>query len=159
MTEVYRVPRLQIPAQIQTSGRQVRHVTLFLGDRAAHHAGHERPSEMLNGGVRFLPAVERDGIEFICIDTLLVVTVDAELEFGSDEVRALESAFGSDCHRRVVIELDDGTAVRGDLTFVLPQGQRRIQDHLNTSEPFFTVREGNRVRLVNKRHVVLVIPE
>ena len=85
--------------------------------------------------------------------------MDADLEFGNEEARALENAYGSEGHRRVVVELDDGTAVRGDLTYMLPQAQRRIQDHLNNDEMFFTVREGNRVRLINKRHVVLVIPE
>jgi hypothetical protein len=150
---------VSVPAQIQTAGRQLRNVTLFLGDRAANHAGHERPSEMLNSGIRFLPALERDAIEFMCVDTLLVVTMDADLEFGNEEARALEHAYGTEGHRRVVVDLDDGTAVRGDLTYMLPQGQRRIQDHLNNDEPFFTVRDGNRVRLINKRHVVLVVPE
>jgi hypothetical protein len=158
LNDLYRVPRLRIAAQIQTIGRQVRHVALFLGDRAQNHPGPERPSDLLNRGT-FLPAIERDEIEFLSIDAVILVSVDAELEFGSDDLTSLDAALSATTHRRVLIELDDGTSLHGDLTYVLPAGQSRIQDYLNSKERFLSVRDGNQAHLINKRHVVLVTPE
>jgi hypothetical protein len=158
MTELYRVPRLQITAMLQTTGCQVRQVTLFLGVRAQTHSGPERPSDVFNAGERFLPAIERDAIEFINLEAVLVVAVDAELEFNHDEA-VLDAAQAASTHRRVLVLLDDGTTLRGELTYLLPEENSRVQDCLNGAERFLTLRDGDRALLVHKRHIVLVVPD
>ncbi len=152
MTELYRLPRVRIDAEVHLSGRQVRKVSLFLGDRAEMRPGPERPSDLLNSSVGFIPALEHDAVVLINLEHVLRMTVDAELETGADEKAVLEAA----TRQRVHVLLEDGTTVRGDLSFVLPEGQRRIQDVLNARGRFFALYDDGLVHLIRKSRVVLV---
>ena len=158
MTEVYRLPRVRIDAEIHLSGRQMRRVNLFLGDRAETRPGPERPSDLLNSSADFIPALERDVVVLINLEQVLRVTVDAELEIGADELTMLDASIAQATRQRVHLTLDDGTTARGDLSYVLPEGQRRIQDYLNSKNRFFPLFDGGLVHLIRKSRVVLVTP-
>jgi hypothetical protein len=158
VTELYKVPRVQIAAQVRFVSRTVRDVTMFLGDRAALHPGPERPSDVLNSGDRFIPAIERDAVEFINLESVMAITVEASWEFG-DDLEILDAALGEMTRQRLQVWLADGSTLRGDVLYLLPEGQRRVQDYLNGPAPFFALRDAGRVHVVHKRHVVLVVPD
>ena len=158
MTDVYRLPRVRIDAEVHLSGRQVRKVSLFLGDRAETRPGPERPSDLLNSSADFIPALERDAVVLINLENVLRVTVDAEHEIGIDDISMLDVSLAQATRQRVHVMLEDGTTTRGDLSYVLPEGQRRIQDYLNAKERFFPLYDGGLVHLIRKSRVVLVTP-
>jgi hypothetical protein len=156
MTDVYRIPRLQVTAQVALVGRQVRQVQLFLGACAENHTGHERPSDVLNAGNGFLPAMERGEVVFLNLDAVELLSVPAAVEFGEAEMAVLDAALQQSTHRRVEVTLEDGTVVRGDVTYIMPEGRRRLQDFLNGPERFFKLRDGDVARLVHKRRVLWI---
>lgn len=156
MSEVYKIPRLEVPAQLAMVGRQVRSVSLFLGERAQSRPGPERPSDLLQAGVDFIPALERGNIIFVNLENVLVVSVPAEIEFDTQELQLLDAALAQSTHRRIQVVLDEGTPVRGDLTYLQPEGRRRLQDFLNVPQRFVVLRDGALARLVNKRRIAWV---
>jgi len=52
--------------------------------------------------------------------------------------------------------LQDGTQIKGQVGFVMPEGRRRLVDFLNLPERFFAVREGAVAQLINKKAIVRV---
>lgn len=158
MSELYKLPRVRFSAEMHLGGRQMRRVCLFLADRAETHLGHERPSELFNSSGNFLPALERDELVLLNLHTVLRATYEADLELGPEALTMLDAALAHATRQRVNVTFDDGTNVRGDLSYVMPEGQRRIQDYLNRSERFFALYDGGLVHLIQKSRVVLVTP-
>lgn len=156
MTNTFCVPRVRIRAQVALTGRRVREVSLFLGERAQMHGGHERPSDVLESSRGFLPALDGDALVFINLEQIAMVTVAADLEYNADELGLLEAARIQDTSRRIGVILEDGTALSGEVAYVMPEGQRRVQDFLNYTGRFFRLRDGDQARLVNKSRVLWV---
>jgi hypothetical protein len=156
MSEVYRIPRIEIAAQIALGDNQVRVVRLFLGTHAEGHPGPERPSDLLNRPDPFMPAVERGQVVFFNLDAVQLISVAAELEFAAADTMWLDAALRQQTHRRVKVGLRDGIVVGGELTYLMPEGNRRVQDFLNGTPRFFVLRDGDTARFANRRHVVWV---
>lgn len=154
MTDVYRIPRVEIAAQIVLGDNQVRVVRLFLGTHAEGHPGPERPSDLLNGPAPFLPAMERDQIVFFNLDAVHMVNVEADREFTALDTVWLEAALRQQTHRRVQVGMESGAVVSGELTYLLPEASRRVQDFLNAAPRFFALRDGGVARFVNRQHVL-----
>jgi len=87
---------------------------------------------------------------------VLVVSVPAEVEFDTEELHMLDAALAQSTHRHVQVVLDEGTPVRGDVTYLQPEGRRRVQDFLNVPQRFMVLRDGALARLVNKRRIAWV---
>ena len=138
------------------TGRRVRDVSLFLGERAQLHGGHERPSDLLESSRGFLPALDGDALVFINLEQIAMVTIAVDLEYDADEMALLEAARAQDTSRRIGVVLEDGTVLSGEMPYVMPDGQRRVQDFLNCKERFFRLRDGDRARLVNKSRVLWI---
>jgi hypothetical protein len=154
MTELYRVPRLQIPAEVLLVGQSPRRLDIFLGVCAQSHAGYERPSDLLNGADAFVPALDTDGhMHILNKDAVQVLSVAAEYEFGEEDLVAIEVARLQATSKHVEIVLEGDTHLSGQLTYLLPEGQRRVQSFLNLKDRFFVLIEGDTVRLINKMHV------
>jgi len=156
VTNTFCIPRVRIRAQVALSGRRVREVSLFLGERAQRHDGHERPSDAVESSRGFLPALDGDTLVFINLEQVTMITVAAELEYTAEELSLLEAARANDTSRRIGVILEDGTALSGEVAYVMPEGQRRVQDFLNCTERFFRLRDGDLARLVNKSRVLWV---
>jgi hypothetical protein len=127
-------------------------VFIYLARLAERHAGIECPSDLLNRGDEFIPATDYEGrIMIFRRSAVMLLTVDAD----NESLLAEDSDGEADKVSRVVrLGLEDGTSVKGDLTYWRPDGQRRVQDFLNTSEAFIALREGNVVHLVNRDRIV-----
>ena len=149
----YRVPKREIPAEASFLGHPDRVLRLFVNERAARHEGEERLSDLLNGPGEFLPALEPPGkVVLVRKEALTLLTVSAEIEFpGANE------AAPAGCSRvRAEIILQDGTQVRGEVEFAMPEGRARLVDFLNLPERFFAVLDAPVARLVNKHCIVRV---
>ena len=159
MTNLFCIPRVRIRAQVALAGRCVREVSLFLGEHAQLHGGHERPSDVLESSRRFLPALDGDALVFINLEQVAMVSVAAELEYTADEMAVLAAAQAQNSSRRIGVILEDGTALSGEVAYSMPEGQRRVQDFLNCTERFIRLRDGDHARLVHKSRVLWVRQE
>jgi hypothetical protein len=158
MTERYRVPKRKVDVKIRTTKGSEEVVSLFLSLCAEDHVGPEQPSDYFNGPAEFLVAEREDGsMVFLSRKSLSVVTLElddelAELLAGADPV-AGDLAIEKD----IELEFQDGLVLVGTTRFQLPEAQARIQDHLNSSEPFLQLYCDDRVHLVNKACIARVI--
>ncbi|MFY0522539.1 hypothetical protein ACN28I_04785 [Archangium gephyra] len=127
---------------------------MFLAEAAPGHTGGERLSDLLNNsGSLFIPAVDADteAMTFVHCENLALARVAAELEPN------VVDQFTIPTEHEVEVTMMDGQKLRGLITYVLPEAHSRLTDYLNHSAPaFFPVLEGERVALVNKRHVAYV---
>ena len=135
-------------------GEADRATWLYLGETAESHFGPERPSDLLNGSNPFIPATDDDGtFTLLQRDAISVCTITADAEAGATPPAAgAESAISY----AIRVRLSGGRQLAGELRFVRPEGQQRLQDGLNDAAPFFAVWEGDRVHLVSRRHVIWI---
>ena len=152
MSERYRVPKRQAPARITLVGQPPVQLFLYLAECAERHSGTETPSDLINNGDEFLPATDPEGrVVILRRSSIMVLSVAAEFEASSEEeMRADEQL----TRLAVDLRLENGVSLRGEMIYWRPEGQRRIQDYLNTAERFIPVRDGNTVHLVNRDRVV-----
>ena len=157
-TEVYRIPRLQFTAEVLLLGQSPRSLNLFLGAWAKSHAGYERPSDLFNGTENFLPALDLAGKPLLLqLDAVQAAAFAADLEFGAEEMRAMDLT-PEHTSAAIDIVLEDGTPLSGIVTYLLPEGQRRVQSFLNLPERFFVLRDGDTAWLINKHRILWVTP-
>jgi len=157
MNQTYSVPKIRVRADVLLPGRISAKLTLFLSDRAEHHEGHERPSDLLNGALAFIPAMnELEEVVLLGHDNLMVVSVSAGDEFSDAAQQSSAAApFDVTCHS-IKIVLLDGTTLSGEVSYLMPESQRRLQDYLNNGERFLSLREAGIVHLVNKLQIVQI---
>ena len=149
----YRVPKREISAEASFLGHPDRVLRLFLNERAEMREGEERLSDLLNGPGEFLPALEPPGkLVLLRKEAITLLTVSAEIEFPA----AGEAAPAGFSRVRAEIILQDGTQVRGEVEFAMPEGRARLVDFLNLPERFFAVLDAPVARLVNKHCIVRV---
>lgn len=155
----YSVPKRQVTAEVIIPGQHALTVRLFLNECAEAHGGHERPSDVLNGPIAFLPATDHQGkVILLQTDSVLVVSV-AAVEEHSDELPTAEDLAPQGVKSHLVdVLLEEGTTIRGIVSYLMPESHRRLQDFLNTNDRFLSIREDGIVHLVNKRRIAQVRP-
>ena len=157
MTEQYRVPKREVIAEVVLFGQPPASMTIFLSDRAETHSGFERPSDLLNRAGAFIPAAEKKGgLVLLRRDAVTTLSVLASDELGGGEPRAEDLAAEQATRLQVEIVLEDGSKACGTLTYLMPEGERRLLDFLNLPEGFITLRDGDRIRLVNKNRIARI---
>jgi hypothetical protein len=151
MSEELRVPKRRAQVEVLLPGGGVRQVQIFLAEFAGTHAGHERLSDVLNADGSFLPAldVETDTMSFLARDAVAAARVGREWESNYDDLAGGEE-------HSVEITLLSGEKLKGNIYFLLPPDRSRLLDHLNDPQPFVRLDEGDRVALVNKRHIARI---
>ena len=154
MTDKYRIPKRLVRAQVVIAGEPPRDLHFFVGLRAPNHDEGERPSDLLNGAEPFVPVRDVRGQTWLLnLDTVLVVTVAAPEESVS---RAIEFQTQDAACLQVVVALEGGLRVRGNVRYVLPEGQQRLQNYLGQSQRFMALHDGQWVHLINRHRVVWV---
>lgn len=158
MTEAYRIPKLQIPVEVLLAGGQMLSLTIFLSERAQRHAGYERPSDLLNGPDLFIPATgEGDRIQFLHRDGLVSMRVPARYETAAEGDPGGPGLVPDAAVRaKVEVILEQEPGLCGMVAYVMPEGQRRLQDVLNLKDQFLILHDGDLVHLVNKRRILRV---
>lgn len=146
--EDFRVPKRRVPAQVVMPNGEARRISLFLAATRPSR-GPERPSDLLNGGDGFVPAVDEasGGMTFLNRTAIVLVRVDRALEGDDADALTLPT------EHEVEILLFNGTRIRGLVSYLRPAGHSRIIDFLNEPPDFFRLIEEGAIALVNKRHV------
>ena len=157
LIDEYRIPKLEISAEVSLLAHPQKEVKLFLNDRAETHAGAERPSDLLNGAREFFPAVETSGkTVFLHREAVTVISVPVESEFPPEESGEDYPEPETASRLPVEVVVQGGTVIRGTVSFVGPEGRNRLIDFLNMPDRFLVVREEGLARLINKRRIVRV---
>lgn len=158
MSGRYRVPKHAVTAEVTLAGLPPATLRFYLAELAQFHSGAERPSDLLMSSRAFLPAFDPVGERVVIVsrDAVMVFSVPLieEIE-GNFELGAIEEAEDA-VELPLSLTLRDGIVVAGRVRFVMPEGRRRIQDFLETDEPFVLVRDDSQARFVNKRYIVKV---
>ena len=155
----YCVPKRQVTAEVILPGQHPLTVKLFLNECAETHGGRERPSDVLNGPIAFIPATDHLGkLILLQRDSVLAVSVAAVEESQADFTLPGEPAPNDVKSVQVEVVLEEGTTIRGIATYLMPEPQRRLQDFLNTADRFLALREDSIMHLVNKRRIAQVRP-
>lgn len=149
MTDDLRVPKRPVAAEVVLPGGECRRILLFLAEAASQHAGSERPSDLLNGGDDFVPALDQacGVMTFLNRAAIAAVRVEPGLEVDEAESITLPT------EHEVEVLLGCGARLRGVISYSRPGRQGRLVDFLNGPAPFFHLVEERAVALVNKRHV------
>ncbi|HLL48821.1 MAG TPA: hypothetical protein VK399_19125 [Longimicrobiaceae bacterium] len=153
MLESLSIPKRRVAAQFVLPGGASRAVAVFLAEAAPGHSGGERLSDLLNNsGSQFIPAIdaETEAMTFVQCENLSLARVDAALEPN------VVDQFTIPTEHEVEVRLMDGQKLRGLITYVLPEAHSRLTDYLNNAPPFIPLLEGEKVALINKRHVAYV---
>lgn len=157
MPEQFAIPKVKVVVEVFGPGWLSTPVTLFLSDLAETHAGQERPSDLLNGTRAFIPVVDAGGsLLLLNRDTVTILTVPAEHEPSEVTNGWVESGAGEGSIFRVEVTMLDGSKLQGDVRYIMPVAQRRLQDFMNSSERFLALRRDEVVHLVNKRRIARV---
>ena len=157
MTHAYRVAKKEVIAEVTIAGEKPAVVTLFLAERTRHHAGDERPSDLLNGSDTFLPAIDLGGkLHHLRRDAVVVITVPAEVEPGASGPEVEAGRLPSSRHAEVEVILESGAVIRGTVEYDMPETRSRLLDFLNREDRCLAVRHAGQVHLVNKRHIARV---
>ncbi len=154
----FAVPKHRVGATLRLLGQPPVEVELFLGDNAARHSGHERPSDLLQMAEPFLAVqLKEGGVLFAARRSVLVLSVASDVELGDEDLPVEDLAAEESKTAAVMVRLEDGSSISGNVVYLMPQGHRRLQDYLNAlPETFLKLRSGDLVHLVNKERIVLV---
>jgi len=159
MAATWTIPKREVRAEVLLPGSAPVPLRIFLNENARTHSGFERPSDLLNGPIAFLPALDSGGnLVLLNRDGLLMVSVEACHELTADAPGLMELAAPETTRALVDVHLEDGSCLRGLVTYLLPAAQRRLQDFMNGAELFLTLRDGETARLINKRRIARVTP-
>ena len=119
--------------------------------RTPSHGGPETVLELLNSGVRVIPFHRHadDATLLITRLNLTYVTINSDVQ--AELVRPHNFAVTHEEH--VMVELDDGTRLEGNIQMEMPEELNRASDFLNLSDDFFPLIARQGILLVNKSKV------
>jgi hypothetical protein len=155
MDESYRFNKRLVPAEIELCGRQAKVFHLFLGENSPSRFGPERPSDVLDGADPFFPAHDPETAEVVFLRRASVTRLSVP-EAEEVEEYAGYTGDADPTRSRVELLLQGGSVANGDLSFVLPEGRRRLQDYLNRPGNCLTLLDGGRAHLVPKSQILEV---
>jgi hypothetical protein len=147
------VPKRRVEVTVHLVGGIESRVTLFLAESSASRDGGERVRDLLERGGEFIPAFDAaaGAMTFLRRSAILLVVAPREAPSGeADEVTV-------PTEHEVELTLDDGRALRGLLSYVLPPERSRLVDHLNEPPRFLALEGSDALRLVHKAHVTRVL--
>lgn len=152
MTEQLRVPTIATAAQVTCADGRVFSGRVFVPAAAFKHAGPMRAEEWINEPARFFPFLpDREDVP-VLLNKDEVVAIGIAAPAMGDDLGSLDNG-GT---RSVTLECGSAR-FEGDLLIDMPEGQRRVLDTLNRTEPFLTLRASPRWHLVHKRHITRVL--
>jgi hypothetical protein len=153
--EDYSIPKHPVPIRLALAWQEPRELSLYLGEHAEKHTGAEYPSDLLNAGDSFLPAIESDG-SLLLFNRIAVMVLSVSAKYEERPAAARVEEEGDRTVADVELVLEDGKRVAGVVTYWRPRGQRRLQDYLNSADHFIPVRDGEIIHLVNRDRIVSV---
>jgi hypothetical protein len=157
MSERFRIPQRVVVAEVTLEGQPKTEYRFFLSEAAKAHPGPERPSDLLNGARSFLPAydIAAECVAILRRDAIMLITMDAKEEFLDTDFAEIPE-FGESTTGLIQVSLSGGQKISGELSYVMPDGQRRIQDFLNLGQVFVMLMTDGKVQFINKSHIVRI---
>ncbi len=141
--------RKQVNLWVHPEGRVVG--SLFLREQSVHHAGPERPEEVLNQDAPFIVLYRENPSELRFYNRSAIVRVEYDDGAGPE---------GED-HLTILpcrLDLMDGSRIEGEIREILPPDRARLFDYLNRNDIRFVrlfLPEGG-ICLINKNYVIHV---
>jgi len=150
-----KVPKARLAVEMKLCGRDARKVELFVSDQRLHASQRKTVLELIEGPDHFVPAQDRETGEWLLVNreelSWVALAQPAGADSDTDEIELFDQRFF------VRAELNDGTALDGELLFSSPATGRRVVDHLNRGERFFFLFQSDRVVAINKASVTAVV--
>ena len=139
--KILRVPTDKTPAELTLDDGERRYVLLYIapGDSLAG---------LFEDSRAFVPVSDGGGTRFISRASIACVTAYASRANLDPELPQERQA--------TVVKLRGGTVVRGELRWTAPDGRRRTLDHVNGTEPYVLVFDGDYVHFIAKANVLSV---
>lgn len=104
---------------------------------------------------QFVVLTEKQKAHLINESRILMVQVDDD-EVEERVERTIEDSARSR-HLLVKLQLTSGTEIIGNLAYVQPMEQERLQDYLNSAGRFIPMRVHDRLAYINRDHIVSVL--
>jgi hypothetical protein len=149
--DTLKVPKTRFVVELRLRGRQLRRVEVFVADRGHRSRRWSDVLGLLDQPERFFPAQDTQTSEWLLCNKEEVIWVALATEPESDEFELFDRRFV------VTVDLDDGSALDGELFFSAPSAEQRVVDYLNREERFFLLYQTDRVVLVNKASAAAVV--
>jgi PAS domain-containing protein len=149
-----RVRKDPFEVELALAGRPPRRVELFLAEHGSHEFARQRVGDLLEHGGGFLPACDLETGRWETFNARAVAWIgmsrdSVEAEGGPEELFE---------HRLFVrLTLTGGSALDGELLYSAPDGEARLVDYLNRPELFVRLWNGDRVYLVRKESIVMIV--
>jgi len=145
------VEKIRVPVRVSESARPAAMGFLCLSPVANWHEGPENLYDLLNSEVRVLPFHRQEDGAILLFTRMNIshVTVGPEVE--PQFVRSRLIAVTKEEH--VLVEMDDGIKLEGNLLVELPEHLNRASDYLNLPEDFFPLVTRQGAVFVNKTKV------
>ena len=131
---------------------------LFLAEQAAHHAGHERLLDVLNGPPGFLPfetTSDPGDRQTVLLNRASIAMVQTDAAV--DDL-AEDQAYQVAVKKSVLLQFGSGDQLRGILRVERPQGRNRLSDAVRDEAGFRYLESSGGVAAVNLAHVVRITP-
>jgi hypothetical protein len=149
-----RVRKDPFEVELALAGRPPRRVELFLAEHGSHGFARQKVLDLLEHGGGFLPACDVETGRWETFNAQAVSWIgmsrdSVESEGGPEELFE---------HRRFVrVTLAGGSALEGELLYSAPSGEARLVDYLNRPELFVRLWNGDRVYLVRKESILMIV--
>jgi hypothetical protein len=146
-----KVPKRQVRVEVLLAGMPAVQLHLFQAEHGISHSGFERPSDLLNRGLGFLPALGLDGAaQVLRRESILRMTVGRSAELALDDPADDGPEASGLVRLDLEVAFDTGDTARGRLVFLQPENRRRLVDYLNDCPQFFCLRDQDQVHILNK---------
>jgi hypothetical protein len=149
-----RVPTVALAAEVTCTDGRVFTGRIFVPAAASRHTGPMRPEEWINEPAAFFPFLPDEAQVSVLLNKHEVLVITTGTMAGQPELPLEHGGEGGE--RRVAVECGD-LRLEGSLRIDMPAGHRRVLDTLNRPEMFLVLRAGDRLHLLQKRHITRVM--
>ena len=152
-----RVPRRRVAVDLALAGRAAQRLELAVEprERPTGRADWADVREVIEGDRTFLPLHEVGSDRWFLVNRDRIVWLAVPTDVAGAEPGEPDVLY--DQRARVEIELEGGARLLGELLFAAPSDQARTGDHLNAEGRFLTVFQPDRVLLVSKAAVHVLV--
>lgn len=153
-----RIDKRRVSATITLASGERLVGALFLAEQAAHHAGHERLLDLLNGPPGFLPfETKSDPADHRTVLLNRASIAVVQTEAAVDDL-AQDPGYQVAVQKSVLLQFDSGDQLRGVLRVERPEGRNRLSDAVRDEAGFRYLEGAGGVAAVNLAHVVRITP-
>lgn len=146
MNKDFKVPKIPTLLRILRDGASgFQECRLFLSSASPFHHGPETVLEFLNGGSDFVPVEMEGKVNILNLNHVVAFCDDSE--------------HGAGIGKHFLVTTKNSKLFKVQLTEILPESQRRVQDYLNTTDIFLEFVAEHTHLYLNKNKIVSVVDQ